>query len=595
MRKIAKKVIRERREKLFQSPSPQADGMEDTRKDIITTALASDCFLEDQLVDHIMTFLVAGHESKATVFEWILYELGLRPDMQARVREEVCTHLPSPSTGIKATSLESLPYLRAVCSEVLRYDPFVPFSRRIAEKDTWVADQFIPKGTIVAYARTSRTTTARPKSCIGEVWTRAELACLVAAMVGAFEIELVEGKQADGTVYPTAALKMGKTMKLRDGVFARLRRLEDCPFAAATALYPTTEEGKYVIEAEGIRMELTKYGGAVTNLWLNNSRGEVVDVVLGLDHARDYEDYPGNPYLNGAIGTGCRFPGGSNTASKLWELLKDPKDVSKEIPTNRFNLDRLYYKDSNHHGTANVRRSYLLDEHVRLSEPQLFGNSPREAQTMDPQHRVLLEVVYEAIESAGQTIHGLQNSDTAVYVGLMCTDYYVIQAADLNPVPTYNATGVANSNASSRVSYFFNWHGPSMTIDTACASSLVAVHEAVQALRNGTSRMTVACGTNLILSPLPLICEVGVNQDGKARGITMPSAQAQASLIRQTYAKAGLDPSTQEGRCQFFEAHGTGTPAGDPQEAEALKTAFFPHDSDSKGFNGPENLGGSRL
>jgi acyl transferase domain-containing protein len=162
------------------------------------------------------------------------------------------------------------------------------------------------------------------------------------------------------------------------------------------------------------------------------------------------------------IGTGCRFPGGSNTASKLWDLLKEPKDVSKEIPADRFNLDRFYHKDSSHHGTANVRRSYLLDEDVRLFDTQFFGISPGEAQAMDPQHRVLLEVVYEAIESAGQTIPGLQNSDTAVYVGLMCTDYYVIQAADLNSVPTYNATGVANSNASSRVSYFFNWHGPSM-------------------------------------------------------------------------------------------------------------------------------------
>lgn len=74
------------------------------------------------------------------------------------------------------------------------------------------------------------------------------------------------------------------------------------PFAAATALYPTTEEGKYIIQAEGIRMAFTNYGGAVTNLWLNNSRGEEVDVILGLDQARDYEDYPGNPYLNGAIG-----------------------------------------------------------------------------------------------------------------------------------------------------------------------------------------------------------------------------------------------------------------------------------------------------
>ncbi|KAM0188787.1 hypothetical protein ACHAPI_010396 [Fusarium lateritium] len=264
MRNIAKKVIQERREKLFQNPLSQASNIEDTKKDIITTALASDCFSEEQLVDHIMTFLVAGHKSTATAFEWTMYKLGRRPDMQQRVREEVRTHLPSPNAKVEALSLESLPYLKAVCSEVLRYHPFVPFATRIAEKDTWVADQFVPKGTIVAYAAhisnhdselwgpaahvfdperwmepgkensggassnyAMLTFSAGPKSCIGEVWTRAELACLVAVMVGAFEIELVEGKQADGTVYPTASLKIGKTMKLRGGVFARLRRLEN--------------------------------------------------------------------------------------------------------------------------------------------------------------------------------------------------------------------------------------------------------------------------------------------------------------------------------------------------------------------------------
>ncbi|KAK3292394.1 uncharacterized protein B0H64DRAFT_406548 [Chaetomium fimeti] len=172
-----------------------------------------------------------------------------------------------------------------------------------------------------------------------------------------------------------------------------------------------------------------------------------------------------------------------------------------------------------------------------------------------------------------------------------------------------------------------------MTIDTACSSSMVAVHEAVQALRNGTSRLAVACGTNLILSAFSyvtesklgmlspagrsrmwdagadgyargegvacvmlktlssaladgdkieaVIREVGVNHDGKTRGLTMPSATAQAALIRDTYARAGLDPTTKAGRCQFFEAHGTGTPAGDPQEAEALSKAFFPPGCDA--------------
>ena len=247
---------------------------------------------------------------------------------------------------------------------------------------------------------------------------------------------------------------------------------------------------------------------------------------------------------------------------------------------------------------------------------------------MDPQHRLLMETVYEAMEASGMTIPQLQGSDTAVYVGVMCSDYYILAAQDFNIVPTYNSTGIANSNASARLSYFFDWHGPCMTIDTACSSSLVAVHQAVQALRAGTSRIAVAAGTNLLLSPLGYISEsklgmlspsgrcqmwdekadgyargegvacvmlkklsdaladgdhiecvireTGVNQDGKTKGITMPSAVSQAALIRDTYRRAGLDLSKKEDRCQYFEAHGTGTPAGDPQEAEALDTAFFP-------------------
>ncbi|KAL2833070.1 putative polyketide synthase [Aspergillus pseudoustus] len=328
------------------------------------------------------------------------------------------------------------------------------------------------------------------------------------------------------------------------------------------------------------------------------------------------------------IGMGCRFPGQASSPSRLWQLLREPRDVSQEIPADRFNISRFYHPDGSHHGTTNVKRSYFLSEDIRCFDSQFFGIPPAEAEPMDPQHRVLLEVVYEALESAGLPLEALHGSDTATYVGLMCSDYYTLQAHDLNAVPTYNATGIANSNASSRISYAFNWHGPSMTIDTACSSSLVAVHEAVQVLRSGGSHVAVAAGTNLLLSPLPyvsesklnmlsptgrsrmwdadadgyargegvgavilktlsaalrdgdpitaIIRETGVNQDGRTKGITMPSALAQAALIKDTYTRAGLDPTNKRDRCQYFEAHGTGTPAGDPQEAEALSSAFFP-------------------
>lgn len=314
------------------------------------------------------------------------------------------------------------------------------------------------------------------------------------------------------------------------------------------------------------------------------------------------------------IGMGCRFPGESTSPSKLWELLNNPREVAQEIPSSRFNIDRFYHKDGSHHGTTNVRQAYLLDGDVKQFDSKFFSVPPGEAECIDPQQRLLLEVVYEAVESAGHTLGGLNGSNTGVFVGLMSQDYFALQGQDGNAVPTYAASGTAASNASSRLSYFFNWHGPSMTIDTACSSSLVGVNEAVQCLRNGTSKVAVACGTNLLLSPFTFITlsklsmispnsrcrmwdadangyargegvacvvmktlsqaiqdgddiacvirEVGVNQDGRTKGLTMPSAAAQAALIKETYRRAGLDPTKAEDRCQYFEAHGTGTKAG---------------------------------
>jgi hybrid polyketide synthase / nonribosomal peptide synthetase ACE1 len=331
------------------------------------------------------------------------------------------------------------------------------------------------------------------------------------------------------------------------------------------------------------------------------------------------------------IGSGCRFPGECNTPSKLWELLRNPRDLRSKISQSRFDPDGFYHPDNLHHGTSNVRHAYLLSEDHRYFDAQFFGIKPAEANSIDPQQRLLLETVYEGIESAGLRIEDLQGSQTAVYVGLMCGDYSDIMNRDPDSFPTYLSTGTARSIMSNRVSYFFDWHGPCMTIDTACSSSLVAVHQAVQTLRSGESRIAVAAGSNLCLGPEPyiaesklkmlspngrsrmwdadadgyargdgvaavvlktlsaaledgdhiecLIRETGVNQDGRTKGITMPSAKAQFALIRETYAKAGLDLNSQLDRCQYFEAHGTGTPAGDPIEAEAISSAFFPEDS----------------
>ncbi len=201
------------------------------------------------------------------------------------------------------------------------------------------------------------------------------------------------------------------------------------------------------------------------------------------------------------VGSGCRFPGGVDSPSALWKLLESPRDVSQDIAQNRFDTAGYYHPDGSHHGTTNVRQAYLLQQDPRVFDAGFFNISPNEADSIDPQQRLLLETVYEALEAGGHTIEGLRGSDTAVYVGTMNADYNDTLLRDLGTLPTYTATGTNRAIISNRVSYFFDWHGPSMTIDTACSSSLVAVHQGVQALRTGDSRVAVACGTQVILGP----------------------------------------------------------------------------------------------
>ncbi|KAL9109110.1 MAG: hypothetical protein Q9227_006201 [Pyrenula ochraceoflavens] len=336
------------------------------------------------------------------------------------------------------------------------------------------------------------------------------------------------------------------------------------------------------------------------------------------------------------IGTGCRFPGQSTSPSKLWDLLQKPRDVQSKI--DRFKAGNWHSTDGHHHGASNVLDAYMLSDEPRAFDSQFFNIQAGEADSIDPQQRVLLEVVYESIEAAGLTLESLQGTPTAVYVGVMCDDYTDVIYYDSESIPKYAATGSARSILSNRVSYFFNWNGPSMTIDTACSSSLVAVHQALQVLRSGESRVAVAAGSNLIFGPKMFIAEsnlnmlsptgrsrawdadadgyargegvaavvlkklsdavadgdsieciireTGVNQDGRTPGITMPSSHAQANLIRDTYAKAGLDLTKKTDRCQYFEAHGTGTKAGDPQEAGAIYKSFFAE----TGVTDPEDI-----
>ncbi|CAJ0552622.1 Ff.00g007000.m01.CDS01 [Fusarium sp. VM40] len=338
---------------------------------------------------------------------------------------------------------------------------------------------------------------------------------------------------------------------------------------------------------------------------------------------------PGEPIA--VVGSACRFPGGASSPSKLWDLLKQPKDCLREFPKDRLNLEAFYNKDGEHHGATDVcNKGYLLEEDSRVFDASFFNINPAEADSMDPQQRLTLETVYESLEAAGYTLEQMQGSLTSVYLGVMTGDYHDIQQRDIEIINRYHPTGTSKSILSNRVSYYFDLRGPSVTMDTACSSSLAALHFATQSLRSGESTTAIAVGVNLIydasgyvaesklhmlsptsrsrmwdagadgyargegvasviLKPLSeaircgdhiecIVRETGMNSDGRTTGITMPSATAQSALIRRTYQNAGLDPV--KDRPQYFEAHGTGTLAGDPVEAQAIRQSFF-DDSDA--------------
>ncbi|KXX76983.1 Nonribosomal peptide synthetase 14 [Madurella mycetomatis] len=327
------------------------------------------------------------------------------------------------------------------------------------------------------------------------------------------------------------------------------------------------------------------------------------------------------------VGSGCRFAGDVNNASGLWRLLAHPTDLSREIPKSRFNIDAFFHPDGEYHGTTNSPKAYFLDQDHRVFDAGFFNITPKEAEAIDPQQRMLLEVVYEALEDAGYTLRQYAGEKVAVFAGVMTADYDTLSQRDELDTSRYYATGNARSILSNRISYFFNFTGPSLTIDTACSSSLVALHQAVLSLRSGECEMACVAGANLIITPEQFVVEsslhmlspsghcrmwdakadgyargegvaaifikplskairdgdridaiirqTGVNSDGRSRGITMPNWKAQSQLIQDTYTRAGLNSENPEDRCQYFEAHGTGTSAGDPNEARAIENAFF--------------------
>ncbi|CAG8380102.1 unnamed protein product [Penicillium salamii] len=324
------------------------------------------------------------------------------------------------------------------------------------------------------------------------------------------------------------------------------------------------------------------------------------------------------------IGMACRLPGDVTSPSKLWDLLVEERSGQSDVPANRFNVESWYHADKMRPGSISTRGGYFLgeDDSYRQFDPFFFGINPKEAASMDPQQRKLLEVVYESFEAAGARLEDVSGSKTACYVGNFTWDVGQMQARDINHGAPYHMTGGGLTILSNRVNYVFNLKGPSMTIDTACSSTMYALHLACRSLQAGDCSAAVVAGTNLIfgveqqigsvrlgvLSPTSIchtfdesadgyaraeavgslylktlsqaiadgdpiravIRGTSINANGKSPGISHPSAQDQEMVIRQAYASAGLDLN----QTGYFECHGTGTPVGDPLEVSAIGNVF---------------------
>ena len=201
------------------------------------------------------------------------------------------------------------------------------------------------------------------------------------------------------------------------------------------------------------------------------------------------------------IGIGCRIPQAGRGAGSFWKMLTAGADAVSQVPGDRWDASAWYDSDPDSAGHSSTTWGSFLSDIDRF-DAQFFHISAREAASMDPQHRILLETSWEALEHAGRPAHSLLASSTGVFIGLTNNDYHgLLFGRGEETLDTYVATGVSPSVAAGRISYFLGLHGPALTIDTACSGSLVAVHLACRSLRSGECTMALAGGVNLILSP----------------------------------------------------------------------------------------------
>lgn len=315
------------------------------------------------------------------------------------------------------------------------------------------------------------------------------------------------------------------------------------------------------------------------------------------------------------VGIDCRFPGASDKEA-FWRLLIEGVVTDTEVPSQRWDVDTYYHADGVA-GSMNTRRAHFIDD-VDVFDNDFFGIAPVEAATLDPQQRLLLQAAWRALEDGGIDPRALSGTPTGVFVGMMSSEWGIRQMNDFAGITAFRGTGSGYFMTANRISYHLNLTGPSMAIDSACSSSLMAVHQGCAALISGETDIAIACGANLLLTPAlsifytqaglsapdgrckpfgqgangigrgdgvaavilrrlddavadgqPIYAVVRssvANHDGRSNGITAPNRQSQAKLMRRALDLAELEA----GQIDFVEAHGTGTILGDMIESNAL-------------------------
>jgi acyl transferase domain-containing protein len=324
------------------------------------------------------------------------------------------------------------------------------------------------------------------------------------------------------------------------------------------------------------------------------------------------------------VGMSCRLPGGVNSPEEFWQLLVDKKDAITDIPQDRWNLEDYFDPDPAEPGKIYVKQGGFVDGAYQF-DPDLFGLSKRESISMDPQQRLLLQLSWEALERAGIAPRKAESrNNTGLFIGMATNDYarFHMHSANTCDIDVYSFTGCAPSIASGRISQLLDLGGPTLTVDTACSSSIVALHLARQSILNDECEIALVGGVNLMLTPentvyfcktsalspdsrchtfdekangyvrsegagvivlkrlsqaiadkdniLAVLLGSAINHDGEGIGLTAPNGESQQRLVEKALKTAGVNSD----EISYIEAHGTGTPLGDPIELQALGKVF---------------------